>query len=46
MESSIIAVIIAFALHGGVMWYKIGKLEQKLIDLCREVRGSNKKKEA
>lgn len=45
MEGIIVGVITAFVVHGGLMWYKIGKLEQKLADLCREVRETNKRKE-
>lgn len=40
MDQAIIAVIIAFAVHGGVMWYKLGKMEQKLSDLCRDVHNN------
>jgi len=41
MDGSVVAVLVAFMLHGGLMWYKIGRMEQKLSDLCREVRGKN-----
>ena len=30
--------------QGGLLWYKLGKLERGLADLCREVRNNNKNK--
>lgn len=35
---------VAFITQFGLLWYKIGRLEQNLADLCREVRNGNNKK--
>lgn len=45
MDGWIVGVIVAIAGQFGLLWYKFGKLEQKVKDLCREVHDSNSKKE-
>jgi|GEM_PF-4032962 len=38
MDGEVIAVLIANAGIGYMLWYKIGKLEGKVVQLCQRVR--------
>lgn len=40
LVGTLIGVVVAQA---GLVWYRLGRLEQKLTDLCREVRDGNNK---
>jgi hypothetical protein len=42
MEALIGTGIALFAGQFALLWYRIGKMEQKLTDLCREVRDGKK----
>ena len=38
---AVIGVLIGLVVsQGGLLWYKMGKLERGLADLCREVRNN------
>ena len=44
MELLIGGAIAAFVAQFGFIWYRLGKVEQKVSDLCREVRANNNTK--
>ncbi len=41
LVGGLIAIVLG---QGGLLWYKLGRLEQKVKDLCREVRDNNSHK--
>ena len=45
MEILIGTAIATVVVQFGLIWYRVGRLEQKVTDLCREVRDSNNKRQ-
>ena len=44
MEIMIGTAIATVIVQFGLLWYRVGRLEQKVTDLCREVHESNNKR--
>ena len=40
MDGEVIALIGALVAHGSLLWYKLGRCEQKVEDLAKTINGS------